>query len=598
MITTFAILFVAFILLLSDRLRADLIALLVVLALGLTGVLTPDEAFSGFSRGAVVTLFAIFVIADGLRRTGVMEKVGEALLRVGGRTEQRLVVIIMAAGAVLSLFMNNIAAASVLLPAVSGVARKAEVSASRLLMPLAFATTLGGMATLFTTTNIIVSSYLTSQGLKGFGVLDFLAVGMPLALAGVAYMTLWGRRRLPASSPGEQVQAQRRPDDDLIGVYRLGERLFRARVPAGSMLIDRPLSATPLRHTYHVNVVAIERDGRPLALSPQSACRQGDILTLQGNLDEFRHRDTEPHLEILPAREWHQPDLASAGVIVEAILTPRSRLIGQTLAEAHFREKYGMTALAIWRAAGPVRTNLATQRLAFGDSLLLQGPASRLPALRTEPDLIVFHATAQEAVFGRQGWWALGILVAVVGLAASGQVSTPEVMLAGALLMVLGRLLSMDDVYRAVEWRSLFLVAGLLPLGLALTKTGAAALIANSLVRWTGDFGPYALLAGLIILTALLTQAMSGQAVGVVVAPIAVQAALQVGADPRAMAMGIALATSLAFMTPVSHPVNILVMGAGGYRFSDYARIGAPLMVLLFALIMLLMPIFWPLTPR
>ncbi len=600
MTATLVILAVAFVLLLSDRIRADLIALLVVLALSLSGVLTADQAFSGFSQGAVVTLFAIFVIAEGLRRTGVTEQVGEWLLRVGGRAEARLVVTVMGAAAGLSLFMNNIAAASVLLPAVSGVARKAGVSASRLLMPLAFATTLGGMATLFTTTNIIVSSYLVSQGLPGFGVLDFLPIGIPVVAAGILYMAFWGRRSLPTQSPAERLQADRQAEGDLVDIYRLGERLFRARIPDGSTLIGKLLAEVPLRQTYHVNVVAIERDGHAtLAPSPQTVCERGDILTLQGDIEDFRARDTEPYLEILPPRVWQQDDLAVDGVvIVEAILSPRSALIGQTLAEAHFRTKYGMTALAVWRQGRPIRINLAGRRLEFGDTLLLQGPRRRLATLRTEPDIIIFREEGGATSIRRKGWLALGILVSAVAISASGLLPTAEAMLAAAVLMALGKILSMDEIYRSVEWRSIFLVAGLLPLGLAMTQTGAAAFLADGIIGFVGPAGPYALLAGLVVFTALITQAMSSQAVGAVVAPIAIQAAHQVNADPRAMAMGVALATSLAFVTPVSHPVNILVMGAGGYRFRDYLRVGLPLAVIVLAIILALMPVFWPLTPR
>ncbi len=600
MTATLVILAVAFVLLLSDRVRADLVALLVVLALGLTGILTADEAFSGFSRGAVVTLFAIFVVAEGLRRTGVTDRVGDWLLRVGGRTERRLIVTVMGAAATLSLFMNNIAAASVLLPAVSGAARKARVSASRLLMPLAFATILGGMATLFTTTNIIVSSYLVSEGLPGFGVLDFLPIGVPIVIAGVLYMSVWGRHALPTQSPAERLQADRPAEDDLVGIYRLGERLFRARIPDGSILVGKPLAEVPLRQTYHVNVIAIQRDGQTsLAPSPQMVCERGDILTLQGNIDDFRARDTQPYLEILPPRDWQQDDLAVDDiVVVEAMLSPRSALIGQTLAEAHFRQKYGMTALAVWQQGGPIRTNLSNRRLSFGDTLLLQGPRHRLATLRTEPDIIIFREPTEATNVPRKGWLALGILVAAVIIAASGRLPTAETMLAAAVLMVLGSILTMDDVYRSVEWRSIFLVAGLLPLGLAMTKTGAADFLADEIIRFIGPAGPYALMVGLILFTALITQAMSGQAVGAVVAPIAIQAAHQIGADPRAMAMGVALATSLAFVTPVSHPVNILVMGAGGYHFRDYLRVGLPLTVLALIIILALMPVFWPLMPR
>ena len=601
MLTTLIILIIALSLLLSDRLRPDLVSLLVIVSLGVTGVLTPTEAFSGFSRSAVVTIFAIFILAEGLQCTGVTEQVGELLLRVGGKGETRLVTIVMAAGAFLSLFMNNIAAASVLLPAVSGVARKSNVNPSRLLMPLAFGTILGGAATLFTTSNIVISSFLRDAGLNGFGVLDFVTLGVPIAVVGIAYIALWGRHLLPVQSTAERFQALRQTDDDLVDVYRLGERLFRAKVPQGSILTRLPLAETPLRHQYHVNVVAIERKGLPiLDPGPSTVCQVGDILTLQGDEADFRQRDVEPYLEIQPRRDWREEDLESPEVVVlEVILTPRSRLIGQTLADVGFRDKYGMAVLAIWRAGSPITMDLAQQPLEFGDALLLQGPRARLPLLRRDSDFIVFSEPPAETVQLRdKAWLAMAIMLGAIIIAAVGWVSTAEIMLAGALVMILAGILTMDQVYRAAEWKSIFLIAGLLPLGLALTKTGAAALLATHLITLLGPWGPYALLAGLFVFTTLLTQAMSGQAVGAVVAPIAIQTAQQIGVDPRAMAMGVAMATSMAFMTPLAHSVNILVMGAGGYRFRDYFRIGWPLSVILFVVVMALMPVFWPLMPR
>lgn len=601
MTPTLVILAIALVLLLGDKLRPDLIALMVVVSLGVSGVLTPNEAFSGFSRNAVVIIFAIAILAEGLQRTGVTEQVGELLLRIGGRGERRLVVIIMLAGAFLSLFMNNIAAASVLLPAVSGAAKKAGVSPSRLLMPLAFATILGGMATLFTTSNIVISSLLRDAGLNGYGVLDFVAMGAPIATVGIVYVAVWGRRLLPMQSAAERYQGIRATDDDLIDVYRLGEQLFRARVPIGSILTNRPLSQTPLRQTFHVNVVGIERRGQSiLAPSPSTICEPGDVLTLQGDEDDFRQRDVEPYLEILPRRNWREPDLASADtVMVEAILTPRSRLIGQSLAEASFREKFGMTVLAIWRAGESIRMGIAHQQLEFGDALLMQGPRSRLPILRSEPDFIIFREpTYDTTALRRKGWVALVIMLVTILVAAFDIIPTAEVMLAGALLMVLSGILSMDQVYRAMEWKSLFLIAGLLPLGLALTKTGVADLLATSLITSLGPSGPYAVMAGLFVLTTLLTQVIGGQAVGAVVAPISIQTATLLNVDGRALTMAVTLATSMAFLTPMSHSVNILVMGAGGYRFRDYSRLGLPLTIILFILIMALMPIFWPLTPR
>jgi di/tricarboxylate transporter len=284
--------------------------------------------------------------------------------------------------------------------------------------------------------------------------------------------------------------------------------------------------------------------------------------------------------------------------IGEAILAPRSTLLGQTLRTTRFHEKYGMNVLGIWRAGRPIRSNLSDLPLAYGDALLLHGPRQRMPLLRTEPDLILLDGgdRARPSVVTRwKRWVAPAIMLAALVFAAFNTMLVGEIMLGAAVLMVLVKILTMDQAYGAIEWRSVFLVAGMLPLGLAMTKSGAAGLLADKLVALLGPAGPLTLLAGLFLLTTLLTQMMNGAAVATVIAPIAIGAAQQTGLDPRSLAMGVALASSMAFLTPLGHPVNILVMGPGGYRFKDYLKVGWLLSLLIFALVMLLLPVFWPL---
>ncbi len=599
LIITALILIGAIALFLTGRLRADIVALLVVVALGVTGVLTAQEAFSGLSRSAVVTIMAIFILAEGLRRSGVAERVGNLLLRVAGTQEHRLVAVVMAAGAFLSLFMNNIAAAAVLLPAVSAATRKAAVNPSRLLMPLAFATILGGMATLLTTTNIVVSGVLRSEGLPGYGLLDFAPLGLPIVAAGVAYMALWGRRYLPTQSPAERLHAMREVESDLVDVYRLRERLIRASVPAGSSLIGKSLAESALREVYNLNVVAVERNERiRFSPVPGTILRQGDIVLLGGKIEDFYERNLGACLDLLPPRDWREQDLESSTVaVVEAVLAPRSALIGQTLRGAHFREKYNMTALAIWRAGRPIRSGLTDLQLQFGDALLLLGPRERLAVLHAEPDFILLGNGKEEtaAPSGRRWLVALAIMGAALLLAAFNDQAVGEWMLGGALAMILAGVLTADQAYSAIEWKSVFLVAGMLPMGIAMTKTGAAALLADGMIALLGPAGPLALLVGLVSMAVLLTQVMNGAAVATVVTPIAIQTAQRIAVDPRALAMGVALATSIAFLTPLGHPVNVLVMGPGGYRFRDYFKVGLPLTLLLLVVIITLLPVFWPL---
>jgi di/tricarboxylate transporter len=597
LIITFVILLAALILFLTDKLPADLVALLVVVALGITGILTPQEAFSGFSRSAVITIIAIFVLAEALQRTGVTEQVGNILLKVGGQSELRLIVVVMIAGAFLSLFMNNIAAAAVLLPAASGAAKKAGVNLSSLLMPLAFGTILGGMTTLLTTSNIVINSLLQDNNIEGFSVYDFAPVGIPLVVIGILYVAFIGKKSLPGESMLERTIAPNREEQkDLVATYNLGENLFRARVPENSFLIDKPLSESTLREDFGVSVVAIERNDKKLfALSPETEIRRGDTLVLEGDEEDFRRRDVKPYMEFLPAPKWSERDLESRAVeVVEAMLSPRSRLIGETLRESHFREKYGMTVLAIWRGDKEIITDLADVKLAFGDALLLQGTRERLSVLSGDPDLILLMSKEETAItVPNKGRAALMIFVATLVLAVILPDLTGAIMLGGAIAMMLTGILTTEQAYSSIGWKSIFLVGGMLPMGIALTKTNAADLMAQYVVAFLGGYGALALLAGLFLITAMLTQAVNGAVAAVVLGPVAINIAQQTGINPRALAMGVALATSMAFITPLGHPVNVLVMSSGGYKFRDFVKVGLPLSIILFVAVMIFLPLFW-----
>jgi di/tricarboxylate transporter len=300
-------------------------------------------------------------------------------------------------------------------------------------------------------------------------------------------------------------------------------------------------------------------------------------------------------MEFLPAADWSESDFESHSVeIIEAMLAPRSRLIDQTLRSAHFREKYGMAALAIWRADEEIFTDLADVPLAFGDVLLLQGARDKFTVLRDDPDIILLMSKGVTAItVPNKGRAALMIFVATLVFAVAFPALTGAIMLGGALMMMLVGILTTEQAYAAIEWKSVFLVAGMLPLGIALTKTNAAGLIANETVLLLGSYGSLALVAALIFVTMLLTQAVNGAVVAAVIGPVAIGVAQQTGINPRSVVMGVALATSIAFITPLGHPVNVLVMSPGGYNFRDFVKIGLPLTVILFVLIMILLPLIW-----
>lgn len=598
LLITLVILAAALVAFLTEWIPADLVALLVAVALGLTGVLTPEEAFSGFSRAAVIIIIAIFILAEALKRTGVTEKVGTFLLKAGGGGEGRLTVVVMAFGAFLSLFMNNIAAAAVLMPAVSGASKRAGISNSRLLMPLALATIIGGAATLFTTSNILLSSILVDSGAAGFSIAEFMLVGIPVVVAAIVYMALFGRRLLEGESMLERTQAPSRGEQgDLVAAYGLNRNLFKAKVPENSFLIDRPLADSTLREKFGVSVVAIERKGRKLLnMTPETEIHRGDVLVFEGDEQDFRTRDVEPLMEHLPAGTWAERDLESRQVdIVEAMIAPRSRLIGESLRSVDFREKYELNVLAIWRRDREIVTNLAEETLQFGDALLLQGTRERLRIAAKDPDLIMLMPSEPEAqvTAPAKGRWALVIFVLTLVTAIAFPAIIGPVMLGGALAMMLFGVLTTDQAYSSIGWRSVFIVAGMLPMGIALVKTNAAGLVGEYIGNTFGGHGAVLMAAGLVVITMVLVQVMNAAVVATIMGPIAINIALSSGFDPRALVMSVAVASSMAFVTPLGHPVNVLVMGPAGYRFKDFVKVGLPLAVLLFVVAMVFLGVFW-----
>lgn len=586
---------IASILLLGNILRADIVAVMVMLSLGLSGILTPQEAFSGFGRQAVIIMLAAFILAEGLRRSGMTERIGLFIIRLFGAGERRLIFGVMTAAAALSLFMNNIAAASLLLPSLSGVARRMKISPSKLLMPLAFGTILGGMATLLTTTNLITSGLLRDAGLPGFTLTDFAPMGLPLALAGIFFMVLWGRKLLPAQSPAQRHE-QDEESSDLLNTYQLSDRLVRAEVSKGGAIDGVTLEKSGLREKHNLNVIAVQRGKTTLPLNAKTVLKGNDMVLIMARTEDILPETLQGILHVLPSGEWQQEYLSTPNLkLIEAAIAPRSHLASQTLSAIRFEQKFNAKVLAVWRRGRSIRTRLADLQLEFGDGLLLQGTEKSLNLLHTEPGLILLAETASSTRMTWRNWLALGVMIVTLALAVAFPHHIAEIMLSGAMMMVLTGTMSMDQAYRAIDWRSLFLVAGMLPLGVALNKTGASALFADMVLSNFGTAGFMALLVGFVFLTVMLTQVINGAAAVTVIAPIAIAAAQGVGMEPRSIAMAVALSSSMAFMSPLGHAVNVMVMGAGGYTFRDYAKIGIPLTILLILLLLLILPVLMPL---
>jgi di/tricarboxylate transporter len=585
-----AIVAVALALIVSNRLRADLVALFVLLALGLSKILRPDQALAGFSAPAVITIVGLFVITQALERTGVVQWLSERLARLSGSHELRMVAVFMLAGALLSLVMNNIAAGAVLLPAAVNVARGARVPPSKVLMPLAFGTLLGGMATLFTTANIIVSGSLQAQGQRGLTMLDFLITGGPLVAIGTLYMLLAGRRRLPGRESAARAAVQMA---DLAETYQLAERLWEVRVQPDSALVSQRLADSVIGSRLGATVVGIWHGHEAkIPPTPTDVINANDILLVLGREERVRQL-TDQGTTVGRNSSPRDRRLGLPVRLTEVLIAPRSPAIGQTLKELRFRGKFGLTAVALWRAGRSYRTDVGDFALQAGDAVLMVGAPESIRALAEEPGYIVLDQGAAPHHDTARAPLATSITALVLLISATGIIPTAESMLAGAALLVLTRCLTMEEAYRSIEWRVVVLIAGMLPIGTALATTGLASKTGALFTGALGTSGPLALVAGLYLFTVALTQFVGGQVTALIMAPIAVSTAVTLGVNPPAVGVAVAIACSSAFLTPIAPPVNVLMMGPGGYEFRDFARVGLGLALICFTTLMLVMAVVW-----
>ena len=750
----------------TEKLRMDVVALLVLAALAIGGLVSMQEALAGFSNPAVVTVWAMFILSAGLSATGVANVIGRHVLRFAGKSEPRIIIVVMLTTGILSAFMNNIGVAALMLPVVMEIAHRTKTSPSRLLMPMAFGSLLGGLTTLVgTPPNLVASTSLQMTGFRGFSLFEFTPIGLPALVIGTLFIAFIGRHLLPKTMPEGMEEAE--SETGLRFSYDLGERRFRLRVGKDSPLAGSSLRESGLSTALGLNVVFINREGN-LQSYPGAGfvLEQGDILTIQGRIQNFReflswkamemasgteildilghyhvsaakvvlgcesdlvgrmvkesdfrnrfnafileirrsnavyrkgianwimqegdtlvvetrremldrlrsepgflkveqleidelataYPQSEKLIELLippdsnlagttvaqsglgeslqlrvvgiarkggavlfpGAEEVFKPgdqllaigneqtfsvvraiqslellhddagqiaDEKLAANLVEVTLSPQSKLHGMTLRELDFRKRYGAEVLAIWRRGRAYRSHLHNMRLEFGDAMLLSSSADNAARLSRDPDFLVISGgkrkhTAQRSP--RKAILAGGLMLAVVGSVLIGWLPIPIAAVAGAALMVACRCLSMEDAYRAIEWKSVFLIAGMIPLGTAMDSSGAAKWIAEGMSAAVAPFGMWGMLVGLYGITALATTIVPTTALVLIMAPIAISTSTGLGLDPKLFMMAVAMAASASFTSPISHPANVLVMGPGGYRFMDYVRIGIGLAI-------------------
>jgi di/tricarboxylate transporter len=508
------------------------------------------------------------------------------VIRLAGNSEPRLIVAVMLLVALFSAFINNIGATAVMMPIVIGICRRVKISPSKLLIPLAFGSLLGGVCTLIgTPPNILMSTLLLNYTGEGFGIFSFTPVGLTILAVGILYMALFGHRLLPVRKSGTLTEA-----------YQVKEYITEVEILADSPLCQQSIAGSNLERDFNLKVRAIQRGLQKIPQPHRNRrLRAGDILYLEGDPEGILKLRQTRGVEVIPERDNPPPEGIGKGtVVVEASLTPTTDLAGKTLREVRFRDTHGLNVLAIWRRGAPVVKKVDHVVLEFGDVLLLQGSEERIIHLGKEHGFLLLGGVPPVPYRPRRAPIALAVLAGVILLAASGTLPIMFAATLGALLMVLSACLTPQEAYESIDWRIIVLIAGTLPLGLAMQNSGAAHLLADLITSGLGPYGPWVVLAAIILITSLFTEIMSHAAAAVLIAPIAFNAALELGVSPKPFFMAVAIAASSCFMTPISHQSNALVMGPGGYRFTDFTKVGAPLNLLVWLVASLLIPLVFP----
>lgn len=614
MLLTLGILFVAIVLFVTEWLRVDVVALGVVLALMITGIISVEAGIAGFSSKAVISIGALFIVGGAVFHTGLANVLAAQILRFAGQDERRLLLVLMISVATLSAFISSTGVVALLLPAMVSISNRLDIAPSRLLIPVAYSALLGGTATLIgTPPNVIASDTLVAGGFGGLDFFSFAPPGVVLIAIGTAYMLFLGAKVLPTRKTVSLVQSVETPEQ-LFDIHNLPDKLFRIHVLNKSTLIGETVQSAGLRAEHDLTVVRILRDEKTTNgglsattrrkvithIEPTTTFERGDVIIVQGDSDAVKAASEQWNAGFMASEFVELSDIVTTDIgIAEVLLRPRSEMLGKTIREVNFGSMHRLTVLAIKRpGGGDVPTEVKDTPLKFGDMLIVQGAWDDIFALkRQRHDFIVMGEpeAAQMGAFARtnRAPFALLILAAMVVLIALNILELTVASLLAAVCMVLVGCLTMDEAYRSIDWKSLVLIAGMLPMSTALESVGVVSAVSDGLVSGLGDFGPVAVLAGLFLMGMTFTQVLSNTTTAVLLAPVALLTAAEMGVAPQAFMVGIAFSTSLAFATPVASPVNTLVMTAGNYKFGDYAKAGLPLMVIGMIISLIILPLLW-----
>lgn len=584
------LLFLALVLFAVERIPIEIVSIVLVMAMIITKTLTVPEAFAGFGNDIVITIAGLFVLTGGLAKTGVVDIIGRRLQHLAGASEFRVAALIMVAAALSAAVMKNTTTTAMFLPVVLGIAARKSISPSRLLIPLAFGAILGGTCTLIgTSTNLAVSGALPRYGLAPFSMFELTKVGVPIVGVGMLYMLLLGLRLLP----------RRESEKSLTEQYHVRQYMTEVIVLDDSPLIGKTLAEARISDDLDLTVLGILRGAKQyrIAPHPNEEIKADDLLLVQGRVEDILRVKSEAGIEIKPDFRLSDALLEGSDVeLFEAMVPKGSDFVGRSLERLQFQKRYQLVVLAINRHGVNLLSKLSKVRIRFGDVLLIQGNREHVESLAVDDRVLLLEEISERQARPSKRRWALTAFGVFILFSVTHLVPLPVAVLVGVLILLGSRSLRTSEIYEMIDWRLIILIACMISFGLAMEKSGADQFLADLIIKATGGYGPIAVLAGFFIMTVALTQPMSNQAAALVMLPIAVKSALVLGLNPRTFAVAVTYAASCSFLTPLE-PACVLVYTPGRYRFFDFVKVGSLLTIFVFAIVMWLVPVFWPLVP-
>ncbi len=615
MVITIAVLLLSVIFFISGKLRSDIVALCALVTLVVSGVLTPDEALSGFSSTVIIMMVGLFVVGGAIFQTGLAKMISSKLMKFAGNSEMKLFVLVMAVTSLMGAFVSNTGTVAIMIPIVVSMAMSVKMNPSRLLMPLAFASSMSGMMTLIgTPPNLVINDELVSNGFPGLGFFTFLPVGIICAVVGTLLLIPLSKKFL--SKPGALSAASASSGKSLktlVAEYGISGNLYRLQVMGSSLVQGKMIGELDIRKKYGLNIIELRHIVRgqhrilknvvQQAVDSDTVLRVDDILYVSGNVDIVKVFAEKYKLLILnDSVETKDKSLDFYNIgVAEIVLLSTSTMVNKTIREVGFRSKYNVSVLGICRKKKYILQGIADETIHSGDVLLVQGAWDNIAALEKESnEWIVLGRPLEEAAkvtLDYKAPVAAIIMLAMIAVMVFDFIPiapVTAVMIAGLLMVLTGCFRNVEAAYKTINWESIVLIAAMMPMSVALQKTGVSAWISNSLVSGLGEYGPLALMAGIYFTTSFMTMFISNTATAVLLAPIAMSSALQIGVSPVPFLFAVTLGASLCFASPFSTPPNALVMPAGQYTFMDYVKVGLPLQIILGVVMIFVLPLLFP----